>query len=150
MAPSHYLNQCWTIVNCTLRNKLQWNLDQNRKFFIHENAFEILVWETAAILSRGRWVNRPEIYNSVEVQHIHWLRKFFKSEAGKNAFRRFFPHETYHLWRLQRGWLEGCSPASCGLSQQRRTPPTEGRATPGHVIARWVWLLKIPDNIWPG
>ena len=22
--PSHYLNQCWLIVNCTLRNKLQW------------------------------------------------------------------------------------------------------------------------------
>ena len=23
--PSHYLNQCWNIVNWTLRNKLQWN-----------------------------------------------------------------------------------------------------------------------------
>ena len=27
--PSHYLNQCWVIVNWTLRNKLQWNFDQN-------------------------------------------------------------------------------------------------------------------------
>ena len=24
-APSHYLNQCWNIVNWTFRNKLQWN-----------------------------------------------------------------------------------------------------------------------------
>ena len=26
LAPSHYLNQCWLIVNRTHRNKLQWNL----------------------------------------------------------------------------------------------------------------------------
>ena len=36
--PSHYLNQCWVIVNGTLRNKLQWNSNQNTKVFIHENA----------------------------------------------------------------------------------------------------------------
>ena len=28
-APSHYLNQCWNIVNWTFRNKLQWNLGLN-------------------------------------------------------------------------------------------------------------------------
>ena len=40
--PSHYLkNQCWNIVNCTLRNKLQWNFNRNLKIFIHENAFEM-------------------------------------------------------------------------------------------------------------
>ena len=55
-APSHYLNQCWLIVNWTLRNKLQWNLNQNTKLFIYENAFENAVCEMAAILSRGRWV----------------------------------------------------------------------------------------------
>ena len=33
-APNHYLNQCWVIVNWTLMNKLQWNLNQNTKFFI--------------------------------------------------------------------------------------------------------------------
>ena len=53
-APSHYLNQSWFIVNWTLRNKLQWN--QNAKFFINENASKHIVCETAAILSRGRWV----------------------------------------------------------------------------------------------
>ena len=25
MAPSHYINECWVIVNCTLRNEHQWN-----------------------------------------------------------------------------------------------------------------------------
>ena len=56
-ATSHYLNQCWLIVNWTLGNKLQWNSDKNTKLFIHENAFENIVCEMAAILSRGRWVN---------------------------------------------------------------------------------------------
>ena len=31
-APSHYQNQCWVIVNWTIRNKLQWNFSQIRKF----------------------------------------------------------------------------------------------------------------------
>ena len=38
--PSHYLNQCWDIVNWTLRNKLQWNLNQNPYIFIQENVIE--------------------------------------------------------------------------------------------------------------
>ena len=63
-APSHYLNQCWIIVNWTLRNKLKRNFNQNTKLFIHENASENIVCEMAAILSRGRrdkraWVNIP-------------------------------------------------------------------------------------------
>ena len=35
----NYLNQYWFIVNWTLRNKIQWNSNQNTKFFIHEYAF---------------------------------------------------------------------------------------------------------------
>ena len=56
-APSHYLNQCWNIVHWTLRNKLQWNLNRNSYIFIHENAFENVVWKMAAILSRPQSVN---------------------------------------------------------------------------------------------
>ena len=56
-AQSHYLNQCWDIVNWTLGNTIQWNFNQNTKLFIHENASEIIVCETVAILSRGRRVN---------------------------------------------------------------------------------------------
>ena len=41
--PSHYLNQCWVIVNCTIRNKLKLhrNFNHNTKlsFKILENAF---------------------------------------------------------------------------------------------------------------
>ena len=57
MAPSHYLNQCWNIVNWTLRNKLRWNFNRNSKIFIKENAFENVVCEMASILSRPQCVN---------------------------------------------------------------------------------------------
>ena len=33
-----YPNQCWVTVNWAIRDKLQWNFNQNKKNFIHENA----------------------------------------------------------------------------------------------------------------
>ena len=57
MAPSHYLNHCWNIVNWTLRNKLRWNFNRNSNIFIQENAFENVVCEMVAILSRPQCVN---------------------------------------------------------------------------------------------
>ena len=38
--PSHYLNQCWNIINLTLRNTFQWNFIWNSYIFI-QNAFKI-------------------------------------------------------------------------------------------------------------
>ena len=57
--PSHYLNQCWNIINWTLGNKLQWNFNRNSYIFIHENALKIVVWKKATILSRPQCVNTP-------------------------------------------------------------------------------------------
>ena len=56
-APSHYLNQCWNIVNWTLRNKLQWNFNRTSYIFIQENALVNVVCEMASILSRPQCVN---------------------------------------------------------------------------------------------
>ena len=56
-APSHYLNQCWNGDNWTFRKKLQWNFNRNSNIFIHEIAFENVVWIMASILSRPQWVN---------------------------------------------------------------------------------------------
>ena len=39
-----------------LSNKLQWNLYRNSYIFIHENAFENVVWKMVAILSRPQCV----------------------------------------------------------------------------------------------
>ena len=55
-APSNYLNQCWNIVNWTIRNKIRWNHNRNSYIFIQENAFEKIVYKMAVILSRPQWV----------------------------------------------------------------------------------------------
>ena len=51
------LNQCWDIINWTLRNKLQWNFNRNNHTFIQENVFESVVCEMAAIFSRPQYIN---------------------------------------------------------------------------------------------
>ena len=51
--PSHYLSQCWNIANLTLRKKSHWNLNRNSYIFIHENAFEKVIWEMAVIFCPG-------------------------------------------------------------------------------------------------
>ena len=56
-APSHYLNQCWNILNWIHRNKFHWKLNRNLYIFIQENAFENVVWKMSAILSRPQCVN---------------------------------------------------------------------------------------------
>ena len=57
MAPSHYLNQCWHIVNWTLRSKLQWNFNRNSNIFIEENTIENVIWDFSTKLSSRRCVN---------------------------------------------------------------------------------------------
>ena len=56
-ASSHYLNQCWNVVNWTLGNKRQWNFNRNTYIFIQENSFEDVVWKMVAISSQPQCVN---------------------------------------------------------------------------------------------
>ena len=48
--PSHYLNQCWLIVNWTPENSFHWNINQSKTNSIQENVLEDVVWKTAVIL----------------------------------------------------------------------------------------------------
>ena len=73
LAPSHYLNQCWNIVNWTIGNKSQWNLKWNSYIFTEENAFENVVWKMVAILSRPQCVN----WQSATYVHIKYTRSSF-------------------------------------------------------------------------
>ena len=54
--PSHYLNQCWIIVNWTRANVFQWNFNQNTTIFIEECAYENVVCKISAILSQPQCV----------------------------------------------------------------------------------------------
>ena len=69
-----YCPHLWAqlVVNWTLRNKLQWNLNQNTWLFIHQNASEDAVCKMAAILSRGRrWV-KACVFSLWERLHEAW------------------------------------------------------------------------------
>ena len=35
------LNQCWLVIECTLRNKLEWNQDQNTNIVVQINEFDL-------------------------------------------------------------------------------------------------------------
>ena len=75
MAPCHYLNQCWNIIDWTIRNKLQWNFDQNSYIFIQENAFENVVCEMAAILSLPQCVKYINALAGIEYRADSKLEK---------------------------------------------------------------------------
>ena len=68
-SPSHYLNQCLTIVNWNLRNKFQWNIKRHSDIVIKGNAFENVVCEMVAILSRPEYVNAWEYWSVLD---LHW------------------------------------------------------------------------------
>ena len=55
---SHTLNQCWVIVNCTLRTNFSEILTK-MPFFSSRKCMTNIVCEKAAILPRGRWVDVP-------------------------------------------------------------------------------------------
>ena len=54
--PSHYLNQSWNIANWTHGNQLQWDFNRHLNNHLGENAFENVVCEMTAILSRPQCV----------------------------------------------------------------------------------------------
>ena len=56
LVPSHYLSQCWNVVNWTHRNKIQWNFDGNWYISIQYIPFENVAWKMLAILSRPQCV----------------------------------------------------------------------------------------------
>ena len=54
------------IVNCTLRNKLQWNLNRNSNIFIHDNALQNVVCQMASVLSRPQCVKYQKLAPQAE------------------------------------------------------------------------------------
>ena len=67
--PSHYLNQCWNIVNWTHENKLQQDLNRNSYIFILENALENVGWKMEAILSQPQSVKACPVWVNLTILH---------------------------------------------------------------------------------
>ena len=71
LAPIHYLNQCWHIVNWTLGDKLKWIFNQNSNILIQANAFENVICKMASSLSQPQCVNWIS-YANWEIISSHW------------------------------------------------------------------------------
>ena len=106
-----------------LRDKLQWNFNQNRKPFIHENASENIVCEMAANLSRGRWIKKcsfdpilQSVFCCICVGPVIKCREqsgYAPSHWGTSLQCNDVSHwlGAYLDWSLQlcRWWLGGCA-----------------------------------------
>ena len=133
MAPSHYLKQCWIIVNWTLRNKLQGNFNRNSNIFIQENALEHVVCEMEAILSRPQCV---KAYVSLcDVTITLWWR-----HNRRDAVSNHQPHDCFLncLFRSRShkiskfrvtGLCEGNPPVAGGFPSQRASTTENGFIT---------------------
>ena len=116
---SHYLNQCLNIVNSNLRNKLQWNLKQNSYIFVQENAFEKVVYEMAATLSRPQcakmWCPMPHnillflLKNISNETSLLWFASDVMSISVQGAMFIIAP-PIIKVYQCQRNWVE---PLSC-------------------------------------
>ena len=85
MVPSHYLNQCWNIVNWTLRNQTSVKSQSESKHFHLRKCIWNVFWKMAAILSRPQYVNssyRHHCFWWPEEQGHHepWFKPWFHFE----------------------------------------------------------------------
>ena len=87
LIPSHYLNKCWLIVDWTLRNKLQWNMNQNTNIFLQGNAFKNVTCKLAAIMSRPQCINCSLITaDFIDCHHIvHLVLESKSMISGHNV-----------------------------------------------------------------
>ena len=88
LEPSHYLNPSWVFVNLTLRNKLQWNPNQNTKLFIRENASENIICKMATILCREKLV---KLKCNITWQSLVWCTTVMHSSAQHKTCIGKFP-----------------------------------------------------------
>ena len=79
--------------NWTLWNKFQWNFNRNSNIFIHENEFESVVCEMAAILSRPQcvkqhiitWISGDPVHPTIIcVIRPQWVNTLRPRQTGRH------------------------------------------------------------------
>ena len=124
-AKPHYLNQCLTIVNWTVTDKILWKFNRNSYILIHEIALEGIVCEMATILYLPHCgfgfhvvvVVMDFMYLSLGL-YRWWGNKmmcFFVVEAVSPSANWVTTYSLYFFldWaRLERPWSGSSSPTS--------------------------------------
>ena len=90
-------------------NKLQRSFNYNTNHFIHANASENIVCDTAAILSRGRWVNANLSVISVMAVGLWWYIDLL--EALLLTLKNIYLHRSKHNYQGIRTSVQYRSPA---------------------------------------
>ena len=76
-------------------------LIKKTKVFIHENASENIVCETAAILSRGRWVNASKFEHATFVRDIiNIVMRTKPHQETRNQFGCYWPRLDKTLYNI--------------------------------------------------
>ena len=95
----YYMNQCWLIINWTLRNKHQWNWNPDENIFCQQNSFKNIC-EMAAILYRPFCVvlTLRDFYNGGLVQNSvgHLIPP--QPSGLRNRLRRILSARLYILY----------------------------------------------------
>ena len=131
--PSHYLNQCWDIVNWTLRNKLQWNLNRNlyisietwtKRFIISTRNFQMFYFDNSSFYS-----------NSIE---IWWWGPVPQFVIGQHSLK----------WRhSERDGVSNHYPHDCLLVYpRRRSKKHQSSASLDFVRGIHRWVVNSPHK----
>ena len=104
MARSHYLNQSWIIINWTIGNTLQWNSNQNTKFFIQENASENIACHYNDIIMTTMASQITSLMNIYLIVYSDADQRKHQSSASQAFVRgnHRLPVNSPHKWPVTR------------------------------------------------
>ena len=83
-----------------MRNKMQWDISRNLYIFIRENAFESVICEMSALLSRTQYV----IFSQWSSLRWHQFVKYFLVEEKGSYILHHEHHGLYSLSRWTSNW----------------------------------------------
>ena len=93
-ATSHYLNQCWILVNWNPGNKFQGNLIQSKAIFIQEIAFENVDCKLAAISTWAQIIHENVFENVVCWNGGHFV------QGKRRGVNSLWPSDTIYITGL--------------------------------------------------
>ena len=132
-------------------SKLQWNFNQNMKFFIHENTSEYIVCEMAAILSRGEMSKRR---TTKKIPSHYWLsvqRSLIFSDPMDSPQRCqwyfIIPSCKYSALLKSYGiFLQRTQSSPCCLFGVHNLSEISSFVLPGYIRPRYIKSLKYRHN----
>ena len=106
--------QWWTLVNCTTRNTIQWNVSRNSNIFVQQIRLNV-VWKMVAILYRPKCVDHnsgisPRSLHNSNTNCETESESPIKSWASKQSFCQWF-HMPWHVPGMRNvEWDTVCTP----------------------------------------